>query len=102
MKEYCPYCGTFIPDGATVCRGCGAEKEISKTTTVTYSRTEAVVYSIMVWGILSVLFYIWAWFLTDTTFLTCGFIASVPAIIYGMFMDGHKEQQHKYVWVRYK
>jgi len=100
MKEYCPYCITFIPDGATVCRGCGAEKEISKTTTVTYSGTEALGLSIVVWLILSVLIYAITLFSID--FSTALFIAAAPAIIYGIFMSGHKEQQHKYAWVRYK
>jgi hypothetical protein len=26
MSELCPFCRIEIPDGATVCRGCGADK----------------------------------------------------------------------------
>ena len=25
MEEVCPYCATEMPDGASICRGCGAE-----------------------------------------------------------------------------
>lgn len=28
MTEACPFCMTEIPDGASVCRGCGAEKGV--------------------------------------------------------------------------
>ena len=94
----CPFCATFVPTGATVCRGCGAEERLSKSKTKTYSTGEACGLGIVVWLISSVIIYSVTLFSID--FSTAMFIAAVPAIAYGMFMDGYSEQQNQYKWYR--
>jgi hypothetical protein len=74
----CPYCHTSIPDGALVCRGCGAEKHVTQVTVEydIFERIKHVAIAMAIVGVLATTFYnlpamgllgILAFFITEDT-----------------------------------
>ena len=94
--EECPFCTTTVPDGAIVCRGCGATKTINGMM-LKYALVFSVIFAVFggVPFFRGMLYYDWGKEYRDALFIgICVLLVGCPLL----YWTYRKAFQH--IWVR--